>query len=632
MVTNESPALDPAIVAGASPIRLMLGRAGGGLRIGELWLQRVIEALVAAALLTQVAVLFLNVVGRRFFHYYAPWTLEVAQLTLLVQAFIGAPVAYARSQHITVVAGVMRLGERWRERAGVLADWVVLGLSVWVCKLAYPLVGQGWAQKTPILEIPETSFALPIVVGMGLVAVYAVERLFRPEIWRTSLAIGLLLAAIVGAGIGARSLTGTLNPATDALYLMLAVCALLISLSVPLAFALSGASLIHLYASQTAPLVAVPLNMQQGINSFVLLAIPLFIAAGLLMTYGGLSEPLVACLAAFLARLRGGLNHVIVVAMFVFSGLSGSKLADVAGVGVPMRDGLRVRGHDPSESAGLIAASAAAGETIPPSLAILVLGSVTTLSIKQLFVAGVLPAVLISALLMVAVAFRAKRGDAPPRTTLVGKFVLLLKAVPSLTVPVLLIGGIVSGLATPTEVGSVAVVYAFLLSGLVYRRLTLGRLTSVLAETGATSGMVLFLVSGASTFSWSLIVGNVPQSLQNAVTALGSNRYIFLIVSIVALIIVGSILEGLAGILIFGPLFVPLAVEKGVDPTQYGIVFLLAMGIGVFLPPLGIGLFTSAAVFGTTMERAAKPALKYLAVVVAGVILVAFVPWLTSGL
>ena len=254
--------------------------------------------------------------------------------------------------------------------------------------------------------------------------------------------------------------------------------------------------------------------MQGGISSFVMLSIPFFILAGYVMTEGGLSRRLTDFVISLVGRFRGGMLQVIVVSMYIMSGISGSKVADVAAVGTTMKDVMRRERYDPGETAAVLATCAVMGETVPPSIAMLVLASVTSLSIGSLFVAGLLPAAVIALCLMVLIYFRSRgRAGELKQHSIARDRLRRRRCHPCHVAPVILIGGIVSGIATPTEVSSTAVIYALVLSIFVYRTLGGGQLWRVMASTAAQAGMVLFITSTASTFSWSLTIAKMPQKI-----------------------------------------------------------------------------------------------------------------------
>jgi tripartite ATP-independent transporter DctM subunit len=255
---------------------------------------------------------------------------------------------------------------------------------------------------------------------------------------------------------------------------------------------------------------------------------------------------------------------------------------------------------------------------------------VTSLSIGTLFVAGLLPAAVMAVCLMVLIYARAgDRADTPKRYSPAEIGRAALDAVPALIAPIILIGGIVSGLATPTEVSSTAVVYAILVSVFLYRALTLDGIWRVMIDTSAKAGMVLFITSTASTFSWSLTLAKIPQQIASMLGVLHGSAWLFMLGTIVTLVLMGALLEGLPALLIFGPLLLPVAPSFGIDPLQYGIVMIIAMGVGAFSPPIGVGMYVTCSICETTMESATRHMLPYLLVLAIGLLLVAFVPWFT---
>jgi tripartite ATP-independent transporter DctM subunit len=334
---------------------------------------------------------------------------------------------------------------------------------------------------------------------------------------------------------------------------------------------------------------------------------------------------------ALVGHLRGGLLQVMVVSMYLVSGLSGSKTADVAAVGSVMRDMLERERYGLSEGAAVLAASAAMGETVPPSIAMLVLGSITTISIGALFIGGLIPAAVIAVCLMVLILVRARRS-----TALRGQrapLPVLLRsgagAILPLAMPVLLFAGILLGVATPTEVSSFAVIYGLILAFAVYREFDLRIFVRTVIDGAVLAGMVLFILAAASGFSWTLTVANLPQRLVELLNGIDSSSTLFLLGSMVLLILVGSLLEGLPALIILAPLLIPIAGQIGLSELHYGIVLLIAMGIGAFLPPVGVGFYVACAIMRTDIERASRAMIPYLLVLIVGLLIVAFVPWFT---
>ncbi len=404
---------------------------------------------------------------------------------------------------------------------------------------------------------------------------------------------------------------------------------LLIAIGLPVGFVLAAVATLYICETGAAPMIAVASTAQRGAGGFIFLALPFFILTGFIMDKGGIGERIVALLTALLGHLRGGLLQVSIVGMYIASGISGSKAADMAAVGIPMNESFRRQGYDPAEAAAVLAASAAMGESIPPSIAILALGSVTSVSTGALFLAGLLPAATIAACLMAVVYLRALRSgwQAGPRATLRARVVAARGAVIPMMLPVLLIGGIVAGIGTPTEMSSFAVVLGLLLAAGLYREVGLRGLWGLLTETNLLGGMIFFTFAGATLFSWALSLEGVPDAVASALEALGANLFLPAVIAIT--IVLGALLESIVTIIILGPLLLPVALQLGVDPLQYGIVLIEAFGIGSIIPPVGLALYIACAICRTEVHRTVRPVAGYLVVLCAGLLLVAAVPWIT---
>jgi tripartite ATP-independent transporter DctM subunit len=351
------------------------------------------------------------------------------------------------------------------------------------------------------------------------------------------------------------------------------------------------------------------------------------------MERGGISERLVRFAMVFVGHLKGGLLQVVVVTTYFVSGISGSKAADVVAVGSIMREQLKQHGYRPEEAAAVLAASAAMSETIPPSIAMLVIGSVVPISMGTLFVAGLLPAAIIALLLMVSIYFLARRSGIPPaaRATLPEIRRAVIGAILPLAMPMAMLIGIRFGIATPTEVSAVAVAYGLFLSLVVYRAISFAELYRVAVDAALLTGMVLFIVAAASAFAWTLSAADLPTAIVSVVHFVGDRPAVFLIGTIILMTVVGSLVEGLPALIILAPLLMPIAVKLGIDNIHYSMVLILSMGVGVFLPPVGVGFYIACAAANSRIEDAAKSMMPYLVVLLAGVLAVAFVPWFTHA-
>jgi|KBSSwiStaDraftv2_1062776.scaffolds.fasta_scaffold04356_1 tripartite ATP-independent transporter DctM subunit len=617
MGTTETVAVEPAAIPYVTPVPH---------RDALTPLDLAVDAVVGLALLGELIVVMANVIGRWLLDIPLLWADEVAGFSLSVIAFLGGAIAYRREQHVLVRTVVDLLPTRWRLASYALVDWLVLEIALIAGYQSFGLLIFRWEEVTPILEMSAAWIAVPLTLSMIVLAIYAVGRL-SGQTRASILWSGIALAVVTAAIVGARYALGPI-PATTNVSIAIAAVLVTVLMGLPIAFALMMGTVLFLYLGGIVAMVALPQNMVDGTGRFVLLALPFFIFAGIVMERGGISRRLIVFVAALVGGLRGGLLQVMVVSMYIVSGISGSKAADVAAVGLVMRDMLKKEKYDVDQSAALLAASAAMGECIPPSLAMLVLGSVTSLSVASLFAAGLIPAAVIAAILMLLIWVQSPRRSAV-RIGGRGMSRLGLGALIPFSMPVLLFAGILLGFATPTEVSAFAVAYGLLIAAVVYREMKPGDFRRMVAEASTSSGMVLFTLAAAQSFSWVLSAAELPHRLAELVPIYATGPALFLLASIVTLIVLGSLLEGLPAILILAPLLVPLAPAAGVDPLHYGIVLLVAMGIGAFLPPLGVGFYIACSVVRAHADRATRAMAPYFTVLIVGVLVVAYVPWFT---
>lgn len=583
-------------------------------------------AIAAAALIVELVIILCDVMQRQFLSRSFLWSDESAKLSLSTIAFIGGAAAYRSRQHTSVRVLLDLMPGPLCDFVLAVLEWVVVVVAAIAGWQSLLLMEGNWQTLTPILQISTGWIALPLPIGMALVALFALERLGLQH--RPGIAASALLLVVGGtAALMLYDATAFFGFHPDgALVVLITLFFGTVLLGLPVSFAMLLSTLTYLAVTDAAPAIAVPQNMVDGTGNFILLALPFFIFAGLIMERGGISVRLVQFAMALVGGVRGGLLQVVVITIYLVSGISGSKIADVAAVGSVMRGELKRHGYRPDQGAAVLAASAAMAETIPPSIAMLVLGSVTPISIGTLFVAGLLPAALIAVCLMGLIAYQA-RGRvevAPPGGT--RRMAAVAPAILPLAMPVAMVCGIRFGIATPTEVSTLAVLYGLVLSIIVYRGLPWRQVLELVLSCAMTAGMVLLVLSSASSFAWVLTAANMPQHLVELLDDTGRSAVVFWIGSIVLLILIGTLLEGLPALIILAPLLMPIATGLGIDPVQYGIVLILAMGVGAFMPPVGIGFYVAAAVAGSRVEPAARTMVPFIVVLVLAVALIAFVP------
>jgi tripartite ATP-independent transporter DctM subunit len=590
-------------------------------------LDRLAESVVVVALLGELAMVLINVVARTYFRHSFLWADELARLTLSILAFIGGAVAYRRRDHAFVRVILNLCSPPVRNACMALADVLVLFVAGLTGIASMEFLASSWDERTPVLQLPATIIGLPLPVGMALLALYAAIHLWREHgrsAWRVAAVFAVVLAtAIVTRATWQPWFTGDLAIGAALGLFLVAILA-----GVPVGFVLLLSAAAYMWGTGAAPLVVLPQSMVNGTGNFILLAVPFFILAGLIMERGGISVRLIRFIQSLVGHARGGLLQVAVLSMYVVSGLSGSKPADVAAVGTVMRDQLRER-HGAAEGAAVLAASAIMGETVPPSIAMLIVGSITSVSVAGMFIGGLIPAAVMALSLMLLIDLRTRRTGTP-RTQRAPLAVMLragLGALLPLLMPGMLLTGILLGIATPTEVAAFAVVYGVVLAMLVYREMNLRSFLRTVADTAALTGVLLFIFAAAAGFSWTLTVAYLPQRLVELLHSVGNSTAIFMVGSIALLIVVGVLLEGLPSLNVLAPLLIPIAGKLGLSELHYALVLIIAMGVGGFMPLAGVGFYVCCAIMRADIEAASRAMLPYLAMVLVGLLIVAFVPW-----
>jgi tripartite ATP-independent transporter DctM subunit len=406
-----------------------------------------------------------------------------------------------------------------------------------------------------------------------------------------------------------------------------------VAIGVPIGFAFGIATMSYLMTTTDMPLSVVVNRMDDGMSNLLLLSVPMFVFLGLLMEMTGIARVMVAFLVALVGHVRGGLSYVLLGAMYLVSGISGSKAADMAAVAPVLFPEMRRRGQHPGELASLLATSSAMSETIPPSLVLITIGSVTNVSISALFTGGLLPAVVAAIALVVVAWWRSRKEDVTGRRRAPTKQILstLLIALPGLTLPFVIRFAVVRGVATATEVSTVGVVYTALLGLLVYRQFDWRRIYPLLVETVALTGAVMLIVGTATAMAWALTQSGFSNWLVAGMANVPGGRAGFLAITVVTFIFLGSVLEGIPAILLFGPLLLPVARAMGVHEVHYAIVVILAMGIGLFAPPLGVGFYGACAIGKISPDDALWRIWPYIFALVVALVIVAAVPWLSIG-
>ncbi|HXP97393.1 MAG TPA: TRAP transporter large permease, partial [Telmatospirillum sp.] len=483
--------------------------------------------------------------------------------------------------------------------------------------------------QTTATGLPQNLFYYPMVAAGFVMTVFAIGVLTR------SRGIDLVKALCWLLALALAAFTVSNSFGVSPLAVMGIAFVVCLFAGVPIAYVLAFSTLVFLEVDGSLPTEIFAQQTASGIDNFVLLAVPFFILTGYAMEANGMSARLIELLQRLLGRVRGGFDVVMVVSMVIFSGISGSKMADVAAVGSIMVPAVRRQGRNPGEAVALLAASAVMAEAIPPCVNLIILGFVANLSIGGLFMAGLVPAGMMAlALIVFVVAFPAKAKIEDDRRPTDSLAKLWGSAALAIGMIVIIFGGYRSGFATATEISSFAVVYALLVGGVAFRELTPRKALEVCITGACRSGMMLFIVATAQSVAFVLTIEQIPHDLANLMIQVSAQygSWMFIVITIALLIVMGSILEGAPALIIFGPLLVPVAEKLGIDPLHYGIVIIVSMGIGLFSPPLGVGLYGSCAIGNVKVEDTVRPLMRFLAILFVCLLVIAFVPAITLSL
>jgi tripartite ATP-independent transporter DctM subunit len=592
----------------------------------------------AALLVTaEIVILFAGVVARYGLHRPLIWSDELASILFLWLAMLGAAVAFRRGEHMRMTAVVSGARPAARAYLDLVATAAALAFLVLIAWPAHEYAYEESYITTPALQILNSWRAAALPVGIGLMALFAALRLARAGDLKTMLAAVITVAAVIGLFWLAQPWLKPLGN-LNLIIFFVGVVGCCVFAGVPIAFAFALATYGYLALTTSTPLMVLVGRMDEGMSHLILLSVPLFVFLGLLIEMTGMARAMVAFLASLLGHVRGGLHYVLVGAMYLVSGISGSKAADMAAVAPVLFPEMKQRGAKPGDLVALLSATGAQTETIPPSLVLITIGSVTGVSIAALFTGGLLPGVVLAITLSALVWWRYRDEDlSHVRRAGADEIIRAFGiALPALALPFVIRYAVVEGIATATEVSTIGIVYAlvvgFVVYGLfIYRNLDWRRLLPMLIETASLSGSILLIIGAATGMAWGLTQSGFSRALAAAMTGLPGGSATFIAVSILAFLILGSVLEGIPAIVLFGPLLFPIARAVGVHEVHYAMVIILAMGIGLFAPPFGVGYYAACAIGRVDPNEGIGPIWGYLLALMVGLIIVAIFPWISIG-
>jgi len=591
-----------------------------------------VEAAAALLVLAEIIILGAGVTARYVFHAPLVWSDELASILFLWLSMLGAVVALRRGEHMRMTGLISRVPPSTRALLEAVAITASISFLLLILPHAVEYAEEEHFIVTPALEISNAFRAAAIPVGMGLMLLAALFRLGRfGSLKPVLMAIGLsavLVALFWIAGPILKPL-GKLN----LVIFFVGIVAVNVFAGVPIAFSFALATFGYLACTTSTPLIVMVGRLDEGMSHLILLAVPLFIFLGALIEMTGMAKAMIQFLASLLGHVRGGLSYVLIGAMYLVSGISGSKIADMAAIAPVLFPEMKKRGAKPGDLVALLSATGAQTETIPPSIVLITIGSVTGVSIAALFTGGMLPALVLGVALCFVVWRRYRHEDLSHivRQSKHEIAKLALIALPAIALPFVIRAAVVEGVATATEVSTIGVAYSVLAGLLIYRQFDWKRLPAMLVETASLTGAIIFIVGCATAMAWGLTQSGFSQDLAQAMANIPGGSWGFLAISIVAFVILGSVLEGIPAIVLFGPLLFPIAKAAGVHEVHYAMVVIFAMGIGLFAPPFGVGYYGACAIAKVNPDEGLKYIWGYVAALLIGLVVVAAVPWISTG-
>jgi tripartite ATP-independent transporter DctM subunit len=591
------------------------------------WLEGCAALLVAIIML----LLLVAVLSRYVFSYPIIWIDELISLLFIWLAMLGAVIAVYRNEHLRLTALVERLSAPTREYVHAFA---LVAIAASLLALVAPTVSyvqEEWFIRTPAMGIPNSFRVAALAFGVfGMLAL--VLRFAKRSVPGRALVAAMLLVATV-AGLCWWMSPQLVKLGTISMVFFLVVfAAVCLAAGVPIAFCFAAAAISYLAFATQVPLQVMVNRMDEGISSLVLVSVPIFVLLGCVLDATGMGKAIVDFLASLLGHVKAGMSYVLLGSLFIVSGISGSKVSDMATVAPALFPEMKRRGNKAPDMVALLATGAAMADTVPPSIVLIVLGAVAGVSIAGLFQSGFIVAMVLLLMLVVLARWKARHEDmraakrAPVR--IVGR--LLLVAGPALALPFLIRSLVGEGVATATEVSTVAVVYALLIGHFMYGGVGLAKLYRMLVDTASLSGTVLLVLGAASAMAWAITQSGVVQHLSQTLTHLPGGAWAFMAVTILVFVLLGCLLEGLPAVLLLAPIMFPIAKTLGINDVHYAMVIVCSMNVGLMTPPVGVGFYIACKIGDAKPDEVIGAIWPYLLALIAGVVVIAAVPWFST--
>jgi tripartite ATP-independent transporter DctM subunit len=591
---------------------------------------KTLEAVTALLVAAEIVILFVGIVARYVFHSPLIWSDELASALFLWLAMLGSVVALRLGGHMRMTAFVNRASPSRKPFFELLALCAAIGFLAAIMQPAISHAENESMVSIMSLDVSMGWRATAMPVGIALMILTAVLSLVGRPAGQVTTAL-LVTAVAFGAFYALHPLLPGLGRA-NLLIFFVGVVAATVFAGIPIAISFGLSTLGYLALSTRVPISVLVARMDTGMSHPVLLSVPLFVFLGLLIEMTGMAAVMVRFLANLLGHLRGGMSFVLIGAMYLVSGISGSKAADMAAVAPVLFPEMEARGAQRGDLVALLAATGAQTETIPPSLILITIGSVTSISIAALFTGGLLPGLVVGLILCAVVWARARRDEERGQRAsarVIGRSLVI--AIPALFLPFVIRGAVVGGIATATEVSTIGIVYSVAAGLLIYRQFDWRRLLPMLVQTAALTGAILLIVGAATAMAWAITQSGFSRVVAGWIVGMPGGAVVFMVISILLFTVLGSILEGIPVIVLFGPLLFPMARQVGIHEVHYAMVAILAMGVGLFAPPFGVGYYVACAIGRCDPDDAMRHIWRYLAALMVGLAIVAAIPWISIG-
>ena len=594
-------------------------------------LLRPIEAICAVLIAVIVLLLLVGVVSRYVFSYPVIWIDEVASISFLWVAMLGAVLAVDRNEHLRLNLFVEMLPGPLRGFVQTFALLVVATFLLFLVEPSIEYVKSEWMIRTPALDLPNGFRVSAIGTGIALMLALVLRYAWASSLKRDlALATGLI-AAIGGACWLMSPALQTMGNLNIPIFLVGFVAVCLVA-GVPIAFCFGVGTLCFLAFSTTIPLETIINRMDEGMSSLVLISVPIFVLLGCVLDATGMGKAIIDFLASLVGHVKAGMSYVLLGSLFIVSGISGSKVSDMATVAPALFPEMKRRGHKPREMIALLATGAAMADTVPPSIVLIVLGSVAGVSIAGLFNSGVVVAMVLLVALAALARWKARHEvtDGVRRAPMLTIRRTLIVAAPALLLPFLIRGAVGGGVATATEVSTIAVLYAMVTGIFLYGGFGLRKFYDMLVETAALTGAILIILGCALSMAWVIAQSGVAQQLATFMTNLPGGWIGFMAVTMVVFLILGCLLEGLPAILLLAPLMFPIARKLGINDVHYAMVVVTAMNIGLMMPPIGVGFYVACRIGDVSPDEAMGAIWPYIVALIVGLLFIAYIPAIST--